>query len=98
MIRIVKKNNLIKISGHANYASEGYDIVCASVSSIVYTTVNAILRLNKDSLNFIDDKKTIQIEIKSEDNVTLSLIDNMMLLLKDLNNDYPKNILLESEE
>ena len=35
----------ITISGHANY-SDSNDIVCASVSSIMYTTVNAIMKLN----------------------------------------------------
>ena len=45
MITIKRKDDLITIEGHANY-SEGNDIVCASVSSIMYTTVNACLRFN----------------------------------------------------
>ena len=32
----------IEIKGHANYSLHGSDIVCASVSSIAITTVNAI--------------------------------------------------------
>ena len=30
------------VSGHAGYAKRGQDIVCASVSSLVINTVNAI--------------------------------------------------------
>ena len=46
MIKILKEMDKIIISGHANY-SDSNDIVCASVSSIMYTTVNAILNINE---------------------------------------------------
>ena len=38
MIHIVKRDKIIKIDGHADYQDTN-DIVCASVSSIMYTTV-----------------------------------------------------------
>ena len=41
----------IEIKGHANFADYGQDIVCASVSCIATTTINALLKLNKDILN-----------------------------------------------
>ena len=37
----------IEIKGHANYSLHGSDIVCASVSSIAITTVNAIINIAK---------------------------------------------------
>ena len=40
MIKVIKENNMIMISGHANHNEYGKDIVCASVSSIIYTTLN----------------------------------------------------------
>lgn len=98
MIRIVVLDNEVKISGHAMYADSGYDIVCASVSSIIYTTVNAALRIDKSSIEFIDDKKTIQIKNLSKDYYTNCLMENMIELFKQLESDYPKNIKIESEE
>ena len=50
MIKINVRKDLVTISGHANYDEYGKDIVCASVSSIVYTTVNGILNIEKDSI------------------------------------------------
>ena len=50
-VKVLKENNFYKeitITGHANYDTYGKDIVCSSVSSIVITTVNAIISLNKD--------------------------------------------------
>ena len=46
MIKVdLTKENVITISGHANYDDKGKDIVCASVSSIVITTINAIIEI-----------------------------------------------------
>ena len=98
MIRVKKTNINIKISGHALYDIAGKDIVCASVSSIIYTTVNALLKINCSSIEFSDDGKTIEIIKISNDEITNSLLDNMIDLLKDLELDYPKNIKIESEE
>ena len=50
-VKVLKENDFYKeiiITGHANYDSYGKDIVCSSVSSIVVTTVNAIISLDKD--------------------------------------------------
>lgn len=47
-IKVKKDEEIIReisINGHALYDDYGKDIVCASVSSIVITTVNAILRV-----------------------------------------------------
>ena len=87
-----KKYKKISILGHAMYADRGKDIVCSSVSSIVITTVNGILSLNKGSLSYMVGKKGMTIEIKSDDQTTQCLIHNMVNLLKDLEKQYPENV------
>jgi len=87
-----KKYKKISILGHAMYADRGKDIVCSSVSSIVITTVNGILTLNKGSLSYMVGKKGMTIDIKNEDDVTQLLIHNMVNLLKDLEKQYPNNV------
>ena len=91
MIKIVKNDKNITIEGHANF-SDTNDIVCASVSSIMYTTVNAILNFSENAINFEDDKKKVTITILKNDDVTTKLIDNMMLMFDSLKKDYPSNI------
>ena len=91
MIKVFKEMDKIIISGHANYADSN-DIVCASVSSIMYTTVNAILNINEEAITFEDDNNKCTITIKSHDDITDKLIDNMMLLLAELKDKYPSNI------
>ena len=50
MIKVNKNGNVIKITGHSGYDNAGKDIVCASVSSIIYTTVNGLLNINEKSI------------------------------------------------
>ena len=97
MIKVKKDKNIITISGHANYDKYGSDIVCSSVSSIVYTTINGILNINSNSL-CVTDNDTLTIEVLSNDEVTTKLIDNMMLLLEDVKLQYPKNISISKGE
>lgn len=98
MIKIKKCKEKISIAGHALYDSIGKDIVCASVSSIIYTTVNALFKIDKSSIQYSDDGNTIEIINLKNDNVTLKLLENMMDLFHQLEIDYPKNIKIESEE
>jgi len=99
-IKISKKNrdiNNITISGHAMYDDYGKDIVCASVSSIVTTTVNGILRINEQSISYKQSEGFVEINILNKDEVTKKLVINMLDLFKELKQNYPKNIKIIEE-
>ena len=98
MIRVKRINNIITVSGHANYADVGYDIVCASVSSIVGTVVNCIMNIDRDSITYIDDGNVITITKINDNNVVNTILDTMIEILKDLEKQYKENIKIESEE
>ncbi len=91
MIKVLCNDKIIKVSGHAKFGDYGNDIVCASVSSIIYTTINGILNIDKDAINYEDNNELI-IHINSDDEIIQKLINNMLVLLKDLERQYPKNI------
>lgn len=97
MIIIKKKANKVIIKGHAKYQKTN-DIVCASVSSIMYTTVNAILRFDAEAISYNDDGNKVEIDILKNDFETTVLITNMMSLFIELAKKYKKNIKVESEE
>ncbi len=97
MIKIeTKKENgkyvRVKVLGHAMYDDYGKDIVCSACSSIVTTTVNGILSLNKGSLSYMISKKGMDIKVLGEDKVTQVLIQNMINLLKELEKNYKDNV------
>ena len=88
MIKVELKDNLITIKGHAGYDDKGKDIVCASVSSIVITTINGIIEINPDAIDYSDLDNEIIIRKLKEDEIVNKLINNMILLLENLEKDY----------
>lgn len=94
-VKVVKENakyRKITILGHAMFADYGKDIVCSACSSIVTTTVNGILSIDNNSITYLVSKKGMTIDVKSDDKVTQTLINNMISLLKELSGNYPENI------
>ena len=87
-----------EIKGHADYDDYGKDIVCSSVSSITITTVNAILMFDKNYISYNEKKDNFEIIINENNEVTNKLIQNMINLLTELSQDYPKNIKIEEED
>ena len=94
-VKIEKENGYYKsvsVLGHAMYDDYGKDIVCSAVSSIVITTVNAILSLDKESISYMVSKKGLNIKILKQKRVTNALIHNMIRMLKELEKKYQENI------
>ena len=100
VVQISNKNkNIHKIGilGHAGYADYGKDIVCAGVSSVVTTTVNAIEMFDKNYISYEQKKDYFEIVILKHNEIVDNLINNMINMLNDLENDYPKNIKIRKE-
>ncbi len=92
MITIEVKNKEISVKGHAGFKNSGSDIVCASVSSIIYTSINGILNIDKSAIKYIDNEKLLKIEILRKSTVVDILLDNMVGLLEEIENQYPENV------
>ena len=102
MIKVlVKRNNKqikeIIISGHAMYDTLGKDIVCAAVSSIAITTINAILSL-EDTISYKEDEGLLKINMIKDTEINEKLISNLLRMLNELSNQYPKNIEIRNED
>lgn len=92
MIKININKDEITVKGHSGYSVEGSDIVCASVSSICITTVNALLSIDEDCIEYIDSDGYLNIKVKKHNDTIDKLINNMINLLKELENQYKKYI------
>lgn len=91
MIKVIIKKNEIVISGHAGYEEKGKDIVCAAVSSIVLTTVNAILSFDEYAIR-VTESDELKIRIAKETEIVVKLLNNMINMLKELEKDYKEYI------
>ena len=97
MIKVVYSSNSLIVTGHANYDDYGKDIVCAGVSTILTTTVNAILKFNDQAIE-LSQEKDIVLTVLIEDEVTSKLLENMVELLYELEESYPKNITIRKRD
>ena len=98
-VRITKKNNVIEsihCNGHANYSRDGKDIVCASFSTMIITTINAILEFDKEAISYTDTNDLKIINIK-KDNITNRLLNNLVNMIYELRDNYDKNIKVKEE-
>lgn len=93
-VKVIKNNSIskIEISGHSLYDVSGKDIVCASVSSIVITSVNAIIRMDAGSISYVEDEGYVEVIVNKHSKEVDILLDNMISLLKELEQNYKKFI------
>ena len=92
-----------KTYGHAGFADEGQDIVCAAASVLMINTVNAIEEFTEDTASLVSDDAGGVIEYsvsgKPSDGAVL-LLKTMVLGLEEMSDDknYAKYIDLTFEE
>ena len=102
MIKVNVKRNDNKvyelvIKGHAGYDVHGKDIVCAAVSSMAITSINNIIALD-DSIDYEENSGLLIIRVKRDTEVNNKLLDNLVRMLTELKEQYPKNIEIRNED
>ena len=92
----VQDNQYIKleVSGHAEYDESGKDLVCASVSSIMFGFMNALDALNEDvEIKQLTNKITILNH--SSSNIIQDYFELIMMQLKTIEESYGDFIKVE---
>lgn len=83
------------ISGHAEYGNYGEDIVCSSITSAVFTTLNLFDKLlEQKDYTLIQDEDTglINFELNKIDDLSLLIIQNLLDILINIEEQYPQNL------
>ncbi|MDO4307766.1 MAG: ribosomal-processing cysteine protease Prp [Eubacteriales bacterium] len=99
MIKItVKKRNHSYVSftssGHAGYAEEGQDIVCAAVSALIINTVNSLEAFTDDSIEAEEKDGYVSFHfMKPATERGTLLMDSLVLGLTDIAHSYKNRYL-----
>jgi uncharacterized protein YsxB (DUF464 family) len=83
-----KENGIIvsgRVSGHSGYAEEGSDIVCASVSSVLWCILSGLESFLGDKIKVCQEDADVSFEIKG---LTESEIEKADLLLSSMDNFF----------
>lgn len=98
-VKIKRSNDIItsiKCSGHANYDEYGKDIVCASFSTMIIVSINIILEFDKNAISYTDTNNLEIVNIK-KDNITNTILNNLVNMIYELRDNYDKNIDIKEE-
>lgn len=93
MISINKNNDTITITGHS------IPVVCAGVSAVFYTTVNALLEYDSECITVYDDSDNdaMTINIIIDDEFVTLWINNMFNMFRDIHKAYPNGLKIKME-
>lgn len=96
---LIKKEKRLgfAIKGHANFDQHGYDIVCAAVSILSYTAVNALDYYEID-FDFFDDENEMKVSLKNSNEKSEIILNNFEIGIKTLLTNYNEYVNLNYRE
>ena len=80
------------MSGHANYAAHGKDIVCAGVSTLVQTMIQSIEELTADKIQYSMSPGTVDIKFGNLSEQAQLLVDSFFVGAQLIAGEYPDNV------
>ena len=77
--------------GHAGYAEEGEDIVCAGISALVINTINSLGVYTKEKFSTDSDEETGMITLRFDADL---LMKSLVLGLQGIQNTYGNDYII----
>lgn len=92
MIVVRVRKDGIEISGHANYAETGKDIVCAGVTALMQTLIESIESLTSDTIQYSISPGMADINFKNLSKEGIILVDSFFLGICKIANEFHENV------
>ena len=88
----------LKVSGHAQYEDVGKDLICASVSSIIYGLMNALDEIDKDVQIHDLENQDVEIIINTDDQKVQNYIELVLMQFKTIEFSYKEFIRIKERK
>ena len=95
MITVSMTANNIKVRGHAGYAPQGQDIVCAGVTALTQTLVESLETLTSNEIKYDMSPGRVDIEIMNPDEDAQLLTDSFLVGIEMIVDEFPEHIRVE---
>ena len=89
MIEVSVRRDEIKISGHANYAVSGSDIVCAGVTALAQTLIKSIEDLTEDKIEYEISPGMVDIKYRDLSEKSRTLVDSFFIGVGMISDEFP---------
>ena len=94
MIEVTVCKDEIKISGHANYAVSGSDIVCAGVTALAQTLIKSIEDLTDDKIEYEISPGRVDIKYGNLSEKSRALVDSFFIGICMIADEFPGKLRL----
>ena len=94
MVTIKQRYNGLSIDGHANFAEQGKDIVCAAVSVLAQTLIASIEELTDDDVRSVIEHGHIELNYRNLSETSRVLIDSFLIGCRMIESEYPDCVTL----
>ena len=95
MIEVKIRQDEIVLSGHANYAETGRDIVCAGATVLVQTLIRSIEDLTEDKIEYEISPGWADIRYRNLSETARALVDSFFIGICMIVEEYPEYIRIE---
>lgn len=92
MIAVEVQKDRIVVSGHAQYESSGKDIVCAGLTALVTTLIDAITALTEDKIQYEIMPGWADIHFRDLSEESKLLVDSFFLGVCNIANEFPDHV------
>lgn len=89
LIEVTVRKDEITISGHANYAAYGQDIICAGVTALARTLIKSIKDLTEDKMEYEISPGWVDIEYGNLSEKAKTLVDSFFIGICMIANEFP---------
>lgn len=79
MIDVTARKDRLTVSGHANYATKGEDVVCAAVTILSLTTLQSLVDLTEDEIEYDVQPGWVDVRYKDLSEKARALIDSFFI-------------------
>ena len=96
-VEVIRDNNQaiagFQVSGHAQAAPHGQDIVCAGVSALTQSAIMGIERHLRREIDLRQDAGSLKVKLSGQpDSLTGAILETMLLGLTEIAKLYPKSV------
>lgn len=95
MIAVSVRKDGIQISGHANYAETGKDIVCAGVTALTQTLIGSIEDLTRDEIEYEISPGRADIHYGDLSEAGTLLVDSFFIGVCQIADEFPDYVRIE---
>ena len=95
MIAVSVRKDGITVSGHANYAEAGKDIVCAGVSALVQGLIRSVESLASDKIEYEISPGRADIHYRDLSDAGKLLIDSFFIGVCQIADEFPDYVRIE---